>query len=121
YPVIKCFGNFEHYITQESVYGSTETKIEEVILRRLNGVSFRGLVKKNIPDKFLYLCEDQYKNIMADTIWILQHAIAGDMYSIDVVYLKRYHDNNEHTKWGSLPVIDKLQFLSIHSATIFDI
>jgi hypothetical protein len=36
-----------------------------------NSVSFRGLVKKNIPDYLLYLDENQYNDMMADNIWIL--------------------------------------------------
>ena len=76
-------------------------RIEDVILNHGSAVSFRGLVRKPLNDKYKFLNENFRDNIFADTFQILQHAITGKLIEVDVEYYKRYHKDNIHTKWSS--------------------
>ena len=121
YPYIQAIGNHSYSIIQPSIKGDIQNRIFDSIDNHINGVSFRGLVKRNIPDHLLYLCTDQPNNIMADSIWILQHAIAGELYSINVSYHKRYHPNNEHSKWINKPLDFKINTWIKHCSTLYQI
>ena len=121
FPYIQSFGNSTSKIYQKSITGTLKERVQDVINNHFDGVSFRGLIRRDLPDDLLYLCTDQHQNIMADSIWILQHAIVGEMYSIDVEYHKRYHKTNEHSAWIHKPLDDKLAAWVQHCATLYNI
>jgi glycosyltransferase involved in cell wall biosynthesis len=119
YPYIICFGNLNNTLYQKSITGSRSNRIQDVIANHYAAVSFRGLVKNHLPEHSRYLNKHQHKNMLADSIWILQHAIAGELYSIDVPYFKRYHESNEHTTWNNKSADDKISSWISHCATLY--
>lgn len=126
YPTIQCIGNRADTIRQPSILDlDITTRIFDVIDNHLPGVSFRGLIdrRRAIQNKSLYfLRDDQHQDIWADTIWILQHAILGQVRSNDeVIYYKRFHNENEHLKWPTKPFADLMIAWARHCATMFKI
>ena len=119
YPYIKSIGHVEGLIQQPSITGTLENRIYEVISNHFWAVSFRGLVKNNLPEQLRYLSTDQHQDMMADTLWILQHAIAGELHAIDLPYYKRYHHSGEHSSWSQKPLKDKITAWSQHCAALY--
>lgn len=120
YPYIEAFGKMNTKIYQPNITGNLDNRIEEFIRNHYNGVSFRGLIRKDLPHKYLYLNENQHLDMMADTIFILQHAIVGELHSVDVKYFKRYHDSNEHATWHGKQPSDIAEMWSTQCATIYN-
>ncbi len=121
FPYVQSIGINSGEIRQASITGTLEDRIYDVILNHFWGVSFRGLVKNNITDAFRFLNRDQHHDMMADTIWILQHAIAGELYEVRIPYQKRYHTKNEHSTWTRQPIDIKIKAWSQHCATLYNL
>jgi len=119
YPYICSMGRVAGLIQQPSITGTSEDRIYDVISNHFWAVSFRGLVKNDLPDPLRYLSADQHQDMMSDTVWILQHAIAGELHALDLPYYKRYHDSGEHSTWTGKPVIDKIRAWSQHCASLY--
>ena len=121
FPRIICFGTHIGTLSQSNITGTVQNRINDVINKHINSISFRGLVKKDLPHDLLYLREDQPGNILADSIWILQHAIAGELYSIDVPYHKRHHATNEHSTWKHKSLNERISSWIYHCATLYEL
>lgn len=119
YPYINGIGYNGFKMRQPSITGPIANRIFDVIDNHINGISFRGLIKRNLPDHLIFLNTNQPDNIMADSIWILQHAIAGELHEIDVSYNKRYHQNNEHSQWKNKPLDLKITTWITHCSTLY--
>ena len=59
--------------------------------------------------------------MMADTIWILQHAIAGELYEVRIPYQKRYHTKTNIVPGPGNPSISKIKAWSQHCATLYNL
>jgi glycosyltransferase involved in cell wall biosynthesis len=123
YPMIQSFGTNRNIVKQESITGSLFNRIIDVINNHFPAVSFRGLINKSmLPNNLLYLDEKQYDDFASDTIQIMQNSIVGILQSVDnVIYKKRYHENNVHIKWEYYPEKIKMHMWIIHCATLFNI
>jgi hypothetical protein len=121
FPYIQSIGKGTGLIHQPSILGTLEEKIYDVILNHYWAVSFRGLIKSDIPVSLRYLSTTQHQDMMADTLWILQHAIAGDLQAIDLPYYKRYHESGEHMTWSTKSLTDKIIAWSHHCASIYSL
>ncbi len=115
-----AFGNLNQKIIGESIEGSLTERIIDTIQNHIDAISFRGLIKRGgITDLLLYLNDEQ--SVMADTIWILQHAIAGELRAIDVKYYKRYHSQNEHAGWHRRGPSDQVASWVNHCAIMYQL
>lgn len=119
FPVLQCVGTIKEKWFQNNIKGSLKERIFDMIENHYAAISFRGLVRRDLPDDLLYLREDQHQDMMADTIWILQHAIAGEMICVNVPYYKRYHNKNEHQKWVYKSLDDKIKAWIYHCVTLY--
>ena len=119
FPVLQCVGRMNERWIQNNIRGTLDKRVFDVIDNHFGAISFRGLIKRDLSDDLLYLREDQHLDMMSDAIWILQHAIAGEMICVDVPYYKRYHDKNEHLKWNHKPLNDKIKAWIHHCVTLY--
>jgi glycosyltransferase involved in cell wall biosynthesis len=125
YPIIRCVGEKNHKIKQMSITGNLEDRVNIFLLNiKRPTVSFRGLINKkmiiNHNPELLYLFENLYRNIRADTLQILQHLLVGELHCVPVLYFKTYHQNNEHIKNWNLTdteyiIWKKTYFNAIHN------
>src|SRR5688572_6728378 len=104
YCDIKTFGDKERKITRPSVTGSPVIRQLQLLLIHQAAVAFRGLTRIEALHNAKEFRANEVDNYSSDTVWLAGMARWGNLQRIPkVMYYKRYHSNNEHTKWATWP------------------
>ena len=100
YADIEAFGTHDGVIRQPMVAGSPFERQLAVLERHYAAVSYRGLMRASTLREILPIEGNPYGDFAADTVWLARQARVGDLLRVPaVLYRKRYHENNTHTKW----------------------
>ena len=100
YTDIECFGAVHGIITQPDIRGSRVERLTDFLLDHFNAVAFRGLVRRGAGDDRPYLPTDLTANFAADTLWMLDLAVRGELRRVPKpLYAKRYYGGSVHAGW----------------------
>jgi glycosyltransferase involved in cell wall biosynthesis len=96
---IKWFGLRNDWMSLPSITGSAINR-SLVIFETLNGVPFRGLIRKNIIDRVGSLRITAFDSAFEELVWLAKVAREGNLHYVDgPVYFKRAYDESIHAKW----------------------
>jgi hypothetical protein len=99
------------YITPPNIpLGTLAPHTEAIILEEEWGLAFafRALIKKSA----LKTIPSTTRDIHADKVWIFSMLLTHHLLFVeDAVCIKRYHQTNTHTQWGTIPKIETKQHL----------
>jgi GT2 family glycosyltransferase len=115
-----AFGDLSLQLVQQPVLGPVA--LREIIL--LTGhhpaVAFRGLTRREALEQISGVRENEVENFSADTTWMASVARAGELHRLPrVLYYKRYHRDNVHTKWAAWPLERRKLAWQVHSRDMF--
>jgi len=96
---IKWFGLRNDWMVLPSVTGSAIDR-SFVIFETLNGVPFRGLIRKNTIDRVGPIRVTDFDSAFEELVWLAKLAREGNLHYVDgPVYFKRAYDESIHAKW----------------------
>jgi hypothetical protein len=119
YCDIEAFGGYGATIVQPSVTGSAVARQLALLYDHHAAVAFRGLTRAEalaggIPP-------NEIDSFACETVWMAVAARWGELRRVPVtLYRKRYHDDNEHTKWDRWPVEKRTQAWIVHCASMLE-
>jgi hypothetical protein len=117
---IECFGEITGAISQNSVLGPAATREMVLILAHHPAVAFRGLTRQDALRQTRGLRENEIENFSSDTVWMASVARAGELHRVPrVLYRKRYHSDNAHTKWSRWPLERRMKAWQVHCRDLF--
>jgi GT2 family glycosyltransferase len=91
----------ECIISQPSVIGSSQERGLALLSEHYNAVAYRGLIRGSMLRKVPLISGNPFNNFAADTVWMARLARVGDLVRVPrVLYRKRYHAGNTHTRWS---------------------
>ncbi|MEM7505925.1 MAG: glycosyltransferase family A protein [Pseudomonadota bacterium] len=112
---IQCFGAVDWKITQAPVTGSDLARQLTLMTDHFNGVAFRGLTRVAALRSHGALYANEADDFAAETVWMSAIARAGPLVRVPrLLYAKRYHQDNIHTKWAKWPVEKRLHAWCVH-------
>jgi len=119
YCDIEAFGEYRATIVQSSVTGSAAARQLALLYEHHAAVAFRGLTRaqalaNGIPP-------NEIDNFACETAWMAAMARWGELRRVPVtLYRKRYHDDNEHTKWDRWPLEKRTKAWIVHCAAMLE-
>lgn len=95
-------------LTASEARGDVATRISHVMRNLYNGYCYRALMRRDLGDwPLLRLRENPPTNFCADTTWILQQALCGELRRVpQALYIKSFHDAATHSSWETIPPDD---------------
>ncbi len=101
YSDIQCFGEITETIHQESVKGAATDREINLIRNYYNAVAIRGLIRRDVILGSRGIRDNNLNGFSSDTTWMTTIARFGELHRIpEVLYKKRYHSGNIHSRWG---------------------
>lgn len=117
YCDIIAFGEKSNKIFQPSVTGNAFTRQITLLRKHHSAVAFRGLTRLEASRHVGAIPTNEFENFSADTIWMAAVARWGDLKRVPIkMYKKRYHANNEHSKWSAWPLRKRSKAWMTHCA-----
>lgn len=114
YCDMRSFGEREGGFVQEPVTGSTAERMLALLRDHHPAVAFRGLTRREALETGR-LRPNEEENFGADTTWMAGVARWGELRRVpQVLYSKRYHAQNVHTKWAAWPVERRKHAWAVH-------
>ena len=119
YSDIEAFGEYRATIVQQSVTGSAVARQLSLLYDHHAAVAFRGLTRaealaSGIP-------ANEIGDFASETAWMAAAARWGELRRVPAtLYRKRYHDDNEHTKWDRWPVEKRTKAWVVHCAAMLE-
>jgi glycosyltransferase involved in cell wall biosynthesis len=102
YCDIQAFGNYEAKIVQNSLLGTGWVREVYLLIDHMPAVALRGLTRAKALRQAAGIRRNEIECFAADTTWLASVARAGELHRVPrVLYYKRYHEHNVHTKWAS--------------------
>ncbi|MEM1180876.1 MAG: glycosyltransferase [Acidobacteriota bacterium] len=99
YADLEIFGPASWVIEQESLRGPAPDRTLRFLTHHFNAVAYRGLVRTEAARSFR-LEDSAAGGFAADTLWLLDLAIAGELVRVPTVaYRKRVHDMSMVARW----------------------
>jgi len=96
---IKWFGLRNDWMTLPSVIGYPINR-SLVIFETLNGVPFRGLIRRNAIGRVGPLRVTDFDSAFEELVWLAKLAREGELHYVDgPVYFKRAYNESIHAKW----------------------
>jgi GT2 family glycosyltransferase len=104
YSDIRSFGDFNLLMRQWSVMGSPLVRMSSLLRDHYAAVAFRGLTRVSALRAVEPMSGNPFEDFAADTVWMTRLATVGDLVRVPyLLYRKRYHSGNTHTKWFVWP------------------
>jgi len=101
YSDIQSFGSRAMAIAQPEIRGGRLERVCDFFLNHYVAISFRGLIRRNHRNDRPFLPEGLRRNFAADTVWILDLAVRGELRRIpECLYFKRYMKSTVHAAWS---------------------
>jgi glycosyltransferase involved in cell wall biosynthesis len=119
YSDIEAFGEYHATIVQSSVTGSAVARQLSLLYEHHAAVAFRGLTRADalasgVPP-------NEVDDFASETAWMAAAARWGELQRVPAtLYRKRYHDDNEHTKWDRWPVEKRTKAWVAHCAAMLE-
>jgi hypothetical protein len=84
-------------------------------------VAFRGLTRTEALRHGGPIRDNDVDSFSADTLWMSSMAHAGELRRVpEALYRKRFHDQNEHTRWATWPAERRARAWAVHCAHLVD-
>jgi glycosyltransferase involved in cell wall biosynthesis len=121
YCDVVAFGTLDQTLVQPSVAGSPLGRQLALIEDHHSAVAFRGLTRTDAIRHGGPIRSNPVGDFSADTLWMSSIAQAGDLVRVPApLYRKRFHDENEHTRWASWPEERRAEAWAVHCAHLVD-
>ncbi len=118
YSDIEIFGARKGKVRQPGMRGDRFHRMLDFFLNQRASVAFRGLVRRRSADDRPYLLENLPRDYAADTVWLLQLAIGGELIRVPrALYRKRMHEANTHETWTTWTGEEKISIWADQCAT----
>jgi glycosyltransferase involved in cell wall biosynthesis len=120
YCDMEAFGELTVQLSQQPVIGPAA--LREIILLHAHhpAVAFRGLTRRDAVRQSGGVRGNEVENFSSDTTWMASMARSGELHRIPrVMYYKRYHANNVHTKWALWPLDRRKHAWQVHCRDMF--
>jgi glycosyltransferase involved in cell wall biosynthesis len=105
YCDLEAFGMREGVTVQSSVLGSPVGRLLTLLYDHHPAVAFRGVTRREALACCAGLRPNEVENFAADTTWMAGVARWGELRRVpEVLYRKRYHPENVHTRWAEWPL-----------------
>jgi len=119
YCDIEAFGAYRATIIQPSVTGGAVARQLALLYEHHAAVAFRGLTRADVLAGGIP--PNEIDSFACETVWMAVAARWGELRRVPVtLYRKRYHDDNEHTKWDRWPVEKRIKAWIVHCAAMFE-
>jgi GT2 family glycosyltransferase len=116
YSDLQAFGANQRVISQPSVIGSPLERMTTLLREHFDAVAYRGLTRTSALRSVPPISGNPFDDFAADTLWMTRLARTGNLIRLPrVLYLKRYHDANTHSKWGTWSQPRKIDAWTRHS------
>jgi hypothetical protein len=120
YCDIETFGTLSLTLSQSSVTGSASLRQLTLLTDHHPAVAFRGLTRRAAIDQSGGVRENEVESFSADTTWMASIARAGELHRVPrLLYFKRYHDAQVHTRWQTWPLERRMQAWQVHCRDMF--
>ncbi len=109
YSDLATIGRLRRTMHQNSILGGPLVREMTLMLHHFTAIAFHGLVRARALQIAGRVKSNHIESFAADVVWMASVLRAGELHCVpEVLYSKRYHDDNVHTKWAKWPV-DKLK------------
>jgi hypothetical protein len=120
YSDLEAFGSLELEMHQNSLLGTPAAREIGLLHDHLAAVAFRGLTRQAALDQAGGVRQNEIESFAAETTWMASVARAGDLVRLPrVLYFKRFHDENLHTKWLQWPLEKRKKAWQVHCRDMF--
>jgi glycosyltransferase involved in cell wall biosynthesis len=120
YSDLEAFGTLELVMHQNSLLGTPAAREIGLLHDHLAAVAFRGLTRQAALDQAGGVRQNEIESFAAETTWMASVARAGDLVRLPrVLYFKRFHDENLHTKWLHWPLAKRKKAWQVHCRDMF--
>jgi glycosyltransferase involved in cell wall biosynthesis len=121
YCDIAAFGIRTFRLSQPSVAGCPSARQLTLLYEHHAAVAFRGLTRVEALRHSGRIRANEIENFSADTTWMAAIARSGDLQRVPMdLYRKRYHADNEHSKWATWPLERRIQAWTVHCADMLE-
>lgn len=121
YCDIEAFGARDGVIVQPSVSGSAVGRQLALLADHEAAVAFRGLTRAEALRAAGGVPANPVEGFAADTAWMAAAARWGELRRVPgTLYRKRYHDANEHARWGEWPLPKRTRAWTAHCAAMLE-
>ena len=121
YTDIQTFGDLDQVVVQPSVGGSSSGRQLALLYDHHAAVAFRGLTRRQALRDAGQVRRNEADDFGADTVWVSAMARAGELRRVpELLYRKRFHAANEHTKWARWPDERRVHAWQVHCAQMLD-
>ncbi|HEY0614775.1 MAG TPA: glycosyltransferase family A protein [Candidatus Elarobacter sp.] len=105
YCDMSSFGDADWTFAQPSVTGSPRARQLALLSEHLSAVAFRGVTRAEALRISGGIPPNEVDSFACDTAWMSAIARGGELHRVpEVLYRKRYHAGNVHTKWAEWPL-----------------
>lgn len=120
YSDLKAFGTLDLVMHQDSVIGSPAAREVSLLKDHLAAVAFRGLTRAGPLAEAHGIRQNEIESFAAETTWMASVARAGTLRRLpQLLYFKRFHGNNLHTKWLAWPLDKRKSGWQVHCRDMF--
>ena len=120
YSDMQIFGTMKGRIGQRAITGSAALRQVALLMDHHSAVAFRGLVARDALQQAGGVRENEVENFSADTTFMASAARAGELHRVpEVLYYKRMHGANVHSKWRSWPLEKRKLAWQVHCRDMF--
>jgi len=121
YCDMQTFGTVEQLVTQPSVGGSSSGRQLALLYDHHAAVALRGLCRLQALRDAGRLRSNGVEDFASDTVWLSSMARAGELVRVPgTLYRKRFHADNEHTRWARWPDERRRHGWIVHCAEMLD-
>ena len=97
---IRCFGNLERVLSQESIVGDRLSRALGYLERHYAAVLLRAVVDRGRSGPAPIFESNSYSDFSEDAVWGLRLALRGEVLRVpEALYSKRFHDGAYHRRW----------------------
>jgi glycosyltransferase involved in cell wall biosynthesis len=121
YCDIEAFGAIGSTFVQSSVTGSPSARQFALLYEHHAAVAFRGLTRVEALLLANGIPPNEVDSFACETVWMAAAARWGELRRVPgTLYRKRYHDDNEHSKWDRWPVEKRTRAWVVHCAAMLE-
>jgi hypothetical protein len=115
------FGLQSPKIIQSSVTGRAFARQFALLYEHYPAVAFRGLTRVEALHHAGPIRANPVESFATDTTWMAAMARWGELQRVPFeLYRKRYHSQNEHSKWSDWPIEKRIESWMIHCADMLE-
>ena len=121
YSDIQAFGEQTLTFVQPPVTGSAPARQLLLLYDHLAAVAFRGVTRADALRLSGGIPPNEIDSFSCDTAWMAAVARGGELHRVPgLLYRKRYHADNVHTRWTTWPVEKRTEGWIVHCASMLE-